>query len=112
MPWKSSEPDPLKEERRRLEEQQRELAAKARELQETIAPGPDGKVRLEPPVWRDDDTQAGRDAEPTPARKRHLARQRRRDMIIAISLVLLLVVVIAVLLLVAYLHNTATVSGG
>jgi hypothetical protein len=112
MPWKSSEPDPLKQERRRLEEQQRELAAKARQLQDAIAPGPDGKVRLEPPVWRDDNIPDGRAAEPTPARKRHLARQRQRDMFFAIGLVLLLVVVLGMLLWVAYVHNTATVSGG
>ena len=110
MPWNFNEPDPLKEQRRRLDEQQRELTARARQLREEIAPGPDGKPRVEPPVWRDDGHN-DRAAEPTPARKRHLARQRQRDMALAFILVFVLLVVVAILLWVAYVHNTATVRG-
>jgi hypothetical protein len=91
MPWSRShrESDPLKAKRRQLEEQERLLAEKMSRLTHELQHGPDlppaegKKPAPEPPVWRmEDDPAPRRASEPTPARKRNLARQRQRDRLI------------------------------
>ena len=81
----------LAEQRRRLLEQMQSAG--------TENPAP----RAEPLVWRnEDDTPPKRVIEPTAARKRNLARQTRRDRIVAVGLIILLVVVIAIGLWIAH----------
>jgi hypothetical protein len=101
MPWKRNDPDPLEIKRRKLAEQERLLAEQmarlTEEMHESGESVPEEVKRPEPPVWRlEDDHHHAHSVEPTPARRRNLARQRQRDMI-------LLIVYGAVLLFVLYL---------
>jgi hypothetical protein len=111
MIWKRQEPDPLEERRRQLAVQQRLLLEQQRRLREELQSGGSSKP-VEPPVWRmEEDARPARAAEPTPARKRNLARQRQRDMVLFFACFALLLLVLAVVLWVAYVHNTASVNG-
>ena len=105
MPWKRDDPDPLEARRRQLAEQERALAEQQQKLRDEIQSS--GVVkRAEPLVWRnDDDASISRAAEPTPARRRHLARQRQRDMIAAVGLIILFLIVVGLVVWVAYVHN-------
>jgi hypothetical protein len=108
MPWNRNEPDPLEARRRQLAEQQRLLAEQRRRLTEQVQPSDEAVRRAEPLVWRtEDDSPVARAAEPTPARKRNLARQRQRDMIVVFGLVILFLIVLGMLIWVAYVHNMA-----
>jgi hypothetical protein len=109
MPWNRNEPDPLDARRRQLAEQERAVAEQRRRLTEEMqASGATTAKRAEPLVWRsEDENPAARAAEPTPARKRNLARQRQRDMILVIGLTLLFLIVLGLMLWVAYVHNIA-----
>ena len=95
MPWKRDAPDPLEARRRQLVEQEKMVAEQRRKLTEEIQNS--GVVkRPEPLVWRnEDDTPIVRTAEPTPSRRRHLARQRQRDMIAAVGLIILFLIVVS-----------------
>jgi len=115
MLWNRNDPDPLEARRRQLAEQER-LVSEQRtrlieQLQQSGESSPANIKPAEPPVWRkEEDGPHDRITEPTPARKRNLGRQRQRDMIlffVFIGLFLILVIV----LWVAYVHNTAPVSG-
>ena len=114
MPWNRNEPDPLEAKRRLLAEQERALAAQRRQLSEQLRTGelPSGQVKpAEPPVWRmEDDHGSSRDVDPTPARKRHLARQTQRDMILFFIFIVVLIIVIGAVVWVVYVHNTAPAS--
>jgi lipopolysaccharide/colanic/teichoic acid biosynthesis glycosyltransferase len=115
MPWNRNEPDPLEARRRQLEEQQRLLIEQRKKLTQELHQADDSSPgqlkRAEPPVWRmEEDIMNHRAAEPTPARKRNLAHQRRRDMIFAFILIVLFLIVLALVLWVAYVHNTTPVS--
>jgi hypothetical protein len=108
MPWNRNEPDPLDARRRQLAEQERHLAKQRRRLTEQLQPSAEAVRRAEPLVWRtEDDSPVARTAEPTPARKRNLARQRQRDMIVVFGLVILFLIVLGMLIWVAYVHNIA-----
>ncbi len=107
MPWKRDEPDPLEARRRQLAEQEKALVEQRRKLAEEIQSSGTVK-RAEPLVWRnEDDTPIARAAEPTPARRRHLARQRQRDMIAAVGLIILFLIVVGLVVWIAYVHNIA-----
>lgn len=87
MPWNRNDPDPLEARRRQLAEQERHLAEQMSQLTEELnqagEPIPEEIKPPEPPVWRmEDDALSHRMIEPTPTRKRNLARQRQRDMIL------------------------------
>jgi hypothetical protein len=113
MPWKSKEPDPLEDRRRQLEEQSRLLAEQRRKLTDTInGNSPQAPVKsIEPPVWRmEDDGSRDRPTESS-VRRRQLARQRRRDMLLFFVFIGVLIAVVAVVLWVAYVHNSAPTSG-
>jgi len=110
MPKKRDDSNPLEAKRRLLEQQEKLLAQKRAELKAQLESG--GKPETaaaakaeEPPVWRMDDEPNDYDTEP--ARYRHLARQRQRDMIFFFACIGLLLVVIAVLVWVMWSH-TAT----
>ena len=116
MVWPRNDPDPLEERRRQLAEQERRLTEQmsrlTSELQEANEPSPVEEKPVEPPVWRrEDDGLMHRVAEPTPARKRILARQRQRDMIICFILLIVLVVVLGVVVYMAYVRNTSVNTG-
>ncbi len=105
MPWKRDDPDPLEARRRQIAEQEKMLAEQRRKLTEEIQSS--GVVkRPEPLVWRnEDDPPAARKTEPTPSRRRHLARQRQRDMIAAVGLIILFLIVVGLVVWIAYVHN-------
>jgi hypothetical protein len=111
MPWNRNDPDPLELRRRQLAEQERHLAEQRRllaeQLQESVTPS-DIRKAVEPPVWRrEDDHHIERVAEPTPARKRNLARQRQRDMFLFFIFIIVFLIVMSILLWLAYVHNTS-----
>jgi hypothetical protein len=113
MPWSRNEPDPLDARRRLLAEQERLLAEQKKRLREMLHQ-PDaitGKKIIEPPVWRmEEDHTRARSTEVTPARKRHLARQRQRDMVLFFIFIGVFLVVL-VIVLCAYYRNTAPAAG-
>jgi hypothetical protein len=115
MAWNRNDPDPLEARRRQLAEAERQLAEQRRRLTEALheSGNPSAHVKpVEPPVWRlEEDIRPERAADPTPARKRNLARQRQRDMVLFFLFIGLLLIVLVVVLWVAYVHNTAPVSG-
>jgi hypothetical protein len=114
MAWNRDDPDPLEERRRQLAELEKNLAEQRRRLIEQMqAPGAEAMptARVEPLVWRNEDDLPTRVVEPTAARKRNLARQTRRDRIVAVGLIILLVVVIVIGFWIARAHTTALPSG-
>ncbi len=109
MPKFRDESDPLAAKRRALAEQARQLAQKRRELKAQIesGAGPAAAAKIdEPPVWRLEDDFQRHNPEPTPARRRHLARQRQRDLMLFLIFGMLLVIII-ILLWMAWRHTTA-----
>ena len=115
MPWNRNEPGPLELRRRQLAEQERHLAEQRRllaeQLQQSVTPSAVRKA-AEPPVWRrEDDAHVDRAAEPTPARKRNLARQRQRDMLLFFIAVGVLLMVVTIFVWVAYVRNNAPTIG-
>jgi hypothetical protein len=116
MPWNRNDPDPLEQRRRQLAEQQKILTEQRRRLTEQLSPSHESSSAAakpaEPLVWRNEDEGVHvRAAEPTPARKRNLARQRQRDMVLFFIFILVLIVVLGFVLWVAYVRNTAPVTG-
>ena len=112
MPWNRNEPDPLELRRRQLEEQERRLKEERRRLTDTLQgkndPGVAPLKPADPPVWRmEDDAERERVVDPTP---RHLARQRRRDMLL-FFLWTGIIIILVIVLWVAYVHTTAPVNG-
>ena len=115
MPWNRNDPDPLEARRRQLAEQQRQLIEQRKrlteELHQTGEASPAHIKRAEPPVWRmEEDNLHQRASEPTPARKRNLARQRQRDMVLFFLFIIVFLIVLSIVLWVAYVHNTAPVG--
>ena len=115
MPWNRNDPDPIEARRRQLAEQERLLTEQRRLLTEQLhqAGESDAKVKpAEPPVWRmEEDAPPQRAADPVPPRKRNLARQRQRDMVLVFGLIGLLLIILIVALWIAHVHNTAPVGG-
>jgi hypothetical protein len=116
MPWNRNDPDPLEARRRQLAEQERLLSEERKRLTEQLhqsGESPSANVKpAEPPVWRmEEDGPHERVTDPTPARKRNLARQRQRDRILVFGLIILLLIVLVIVLWVAYVHNTAPING-
>jgi tetrahydromethanopterin S-methyltransferase subunit G len=109
MPWKSNSPDPIEHRRRQLAEMEKRLEEQRRKLTEGLQGSSAAKQAkaAEPPVWRleESDGPLERSADPTPARRRHLARQRQRDMILFFICIGLLLIVVVIVLLV-YAHNS------
>lgn len=96
MSWMRKEPDPLETRRRQLAEAERALLEQRRKLSERLNCTTSARP-IEPPVWRMEDDVRNRTPEMTPARRRHLARQRQRDRVLffVCAIVLLVVVVLA-----------------
>jgi hypothetical protein len=112
---RNDDPDPLEGRRRRLAEQERLLAEQRRRLTEQLQRSnefPAPAKPAEPPVWRmEEEGHSGGTPDPTPARKRHLARQRQRDMVLFFLFIgLFFVVVLGIWI--AYVHNMAAANGG
>jgi hypothetical protein len=110
MPKNRDDSNPFEEKRRKLEEQERVLAQKRRELKQQLESGgaPEAAARVdEPPVWRMEDEPHGRDMELPSVRPRHLGRQRQRDMVVFFACMALLLVVIVVILWVAWIHKSS-----
>jgi len=109
MPKKRDEFNPLEAKRRWLQEQERLLAQKRRELKEQLQSGgaPDAAARVDqPPVWRLEDDHHDRPVESYSARPpRHLGRQRQRDLFVFLCMGLLLLA-IGVLLWIAWIHTS------
>jgi hypothetical protein len=102
----------LEARRRQLEEQQRQLAEQRQRLHDELHGSTPAAKPAEPPVWRmEDDSLHARSADPTPARKRHLARQRQRDMAVFFLLIAVLLIVFFIVFIVAYIHNTTPANG-
>jgi hypothetical protein len=110
MSWRRNDPNPLKDMRQKLAEQERLLAEQMARLNDQLDPS--GK-RLsskpaEPPVWRlEEDVSPQRVTGSTPVTKRHLARQTQRDMWLFFIAVGILLAVMIVFVWVAYVRNTA-----
>ena len=116
MPWHRNEPDPLDARRRELAEQERRVAEQMSHLTEQLrqsgGPASADIKPVEPPVWRmEDEGFSSRVPDPTPARKRNLARQRQRDMIFFFIILGLFLVALVIGLWVAYVRNTAPNNG-
>ena len=113
MPWNRNDPpDPLEARRRELAEQERLLAEQRQRLQDELHASGEKAKSVEPPVWpMEDDHPHEHAADPTPARKRHLARQRQRDMVLFFLFIAVLIIVFAIVFWVAYVHNTTPVNG-
>ena len=110
MPWNRTDPDPLEIKRRKLQEQERLLAEQmsrlTQELHNSGEPLPEEIKPPEPPVWRlEDDAAHPRAVEPSPARRRNLARQRRQDMVLFFIFGAVLLVALALVLWHAYAHH-------
>jgi len=105
------EPDPLRGKRQQLAERERLLAERMSQLNDKIARGGEDVPKPhEPPVWRleEDTPVSSRHTEPTAARKRVLARQRRNDKILFFFLIAALIGVILLVLAVAHSHGQGT----
>jgi hypothetical protein len=115
MPWNRNDPDPLEARRRQLAEQERLLAEQRQQLIEQLHQSGESAANdkpAEPPVWRmEEDGLHQRAADPAPARKRNLAHQRRRDMILVFALIILFLIVLGIVLWVAHVHSAVPVSG-
>jgi hypothetical protein len=116
MPWNRNDPDPLEARRRQLAEQERLLAEERKRLTEELqqsGQSPIASVKpAEPPVWRrEEDEPVPRVTDPIPPRKRNLARQRQRDMVLFFICIGLFLIVLVIVLWVAYAHNPAPVNG-
>lgn len=114
MPWNRNDPDPLEARRRQLAEQERILAEQRRLLTEQLRQSgePPSAKPAEPPVWRmEEDAQHERVVDSTPVRKRNLARQRQRDMVLVFGLIILLLIVLGIVLWVVHVHNTVPING-
>jgi hypothetical protein len=103
MPWLRNDPDPLEAKRRQLEEQQRLLAERqaqlTRELEHSGEEVPEAIKPAEPPVWRmEDDALRPRSVDAPNTRKRNLARQRQRDMILFFICIVAFLFVLAIFL--------------
>jgi hypothetical protein len=102
------EPDPLKDKRRRLAERERLLAERMSQLNDKLARGgEEAPKRHEPPVWRleEDAPVITPRIEPTAARRRVLARQRRNDQILFFVMIIALIVVTLLVLALAHSHG-------
>lgn len=116
MAWNRKEPDPFEDKRRKLAEQERLLAEQMSQLNQKLRktsglPSLDDEP-VEPPVWRlEEDDHRFRATDPTPARKRALARQRQRDMIVFFIILVVLFVVVGVIWYVAYVYNVKPNNG-
>ena len=108
MAWNRNEPDPLEARRRQLAELEKNLAEQRRRLLDQMQPSSEPVARAEPLVWRnEDDAPPSRVADPTPARKKNLARQTRRDRIVACGLITLLLIILIIGLWIAHVQNIA-----
>jgi hypothetical protein len=110
MPWNRNDPDPLEIKRRKLEEQERLLSEQVSRLTEELhnsgEPLPEEIKPSEPPVWRlEDDAAHPRSIESTSARKRNLARQRQRDMILFFVFGAILLLALGLVLWSIYAHH-------
>lgn len=114
MPWsRNDDPDPLEAKRRQLEEQQRLLDEQMLQLKRQLSGDelPEEVKPAEPPVWRmEDDHQPRRRVELASARKRDLARQRQRDMII--FFVCIIALLLAVLIFMWVHSHVTTLNSG
>jgi hypothetical protein len=115
MPWRRNDPDPLEEMRQKLAEQERIIAEKLARIGQGLDPNPpdpaDNKP-AEPPVWRlEEDGHAMQATEMMPARKRHLARQRQRDMLLFFIAVGILIIVMSIVVWVACFRNGTSTTG-
>jgi hypothetical protein len=115
MSWNRNDPDPLEARRRQLAEQERLLSEQRKRLTELLHQSGESGAHVkpaEPPVWRmEEDSPHQRATDPIPARKRNLARQRQRDMVLCLIFIVVLLVVLGIVLWVAHVHNTAPISG-
>lgn len=115
MPWPRNDPDPLEARRRELAEKERlvteQMSRLTEELHGSGGPSP-VEIKPEPPVWRMEEDALSRGVtDPAPARKRNLARQRQRDMILFFVLIVVLLIVVGIVLWVACVRNTAVNNG-
>jgi hypothetical protein len=114
MAWNRNDPDPLEARRRQLAEQERLLSEQRKRLTEELRQSgePTPAKPAEPPVWRmEEDGRHERVTDPAPARKRNLARQRQRDMVLVFGLIILFLIVVGIVLWVAHVHNTTPING-
>ena len=106
MPWMRKDPDPLEARRRQLADAERALAEQRRRLNAQIN-GTAGAKPMEPPVWRMEEDAPDRAPELTPARRRHLARQRQRDMVLCIIFAIVLLIVLVAIYFIGFSHGAS-----
>ncbi|MCE0484338.1 MAG: hypothetical protein LV479_08890 [Methylacidiphilales bacterium] len=117
MPWHRNDHDPVEALRRQLAEKERLISQQMSRLNEELhqsGEAPPVEIKPpEPPVWRleEEGHSTVRPVDPTPSRKRHLARQTQRDMIVFFICVGVFIVVLLLFLWVAYVRNTALNNG-
>jgi len=115
MPRRRNDPDPFEEKRQKLAEQERVIAEKLARIGQGLDPNPPEPVDdkpAEPPVWRlEEDGHSHRRVEVTPVRKRHLARQRQRDMLLFFIALGILIIVMSIVVWVACFHDGTTAVG-
>jgi|SRR5271170_400993 len=112
MPWNRKETDPLESRRRQLAQAERNLQERRRQISEKLHCAPPGAKPMEPPVWRmEDDARPRRTSEPSPARKRHLARQRQRDRALFFIFIVVLLIVLVAVYWIASAHSAGQLPG-
>ena len=95
-----------------MAEKERQVAEQFSQLTRQLHPSgePPPVVKpVEPPVWRLEEET--RPVEPMPVRRRHLARQTQRDMLVFFIALGILLIVMSILVWVAYVHNNAPPTG-
>lgn len=110
MPWNRNDSDPLEARRRQLAEAERLLSEQRKRLTEQLQQtGETSPVKpAAPPVWRmEEDASHERPSDPAPTRKRNLARQRQRDMVVFFLCIGLFLIVVLIVLWIAHVHNSA-----
>jgi hypothetical protein len=116
MPWHRNDPDPVEALRRQLAEKERlisrQMSRLTEELQNSGEPPPVEIKPPEPPLWRlEEEGSSRRVTDPAAPRKRNLARQRQRDMVLFFVCIGVFLIVLVIVLWVAYVRNTALNNG-
>ncbi len=116
MPRRRNDPDPLEEMRQKLAEQERIVAEKLARIGQGLDPDPPDPVEnkpAEPPVWRlEEEGHSHQAAEMMPTRnKRHLARQRQRDMLLFFIALGILIIVMSIVVWAAYFRDGSSTTG-
>lgn len=111
MPRNRNDPDPLEPMRRKLEEQQRLLEEQMQKINQELNPDAYPPKPSEPPVWRlEEDASHYTSTKVSSVRRRQLAKESQRDMILFFVAVAVLLFILALFIWVAYVKGSASAS--